>query len=201
VLGGTVTLAGNARLMVRLVLLSVPWMLVSCVGIGALAQLVRPQGWTFTASAGAGVALLAGLLLTIPATLVLHEAVHGLVFWAVTRSRPVFGFKGWYLYTDAPGWYLRRGQMLAALAAPLLVFPAVGLPVVAIGPAWLSTLAGLGLVVNAFGAIGDVYLMWVVARVRGPVLFGDTPGAKVGEAGSWFVPAERQAALDPPATT
>jgi hypothetical protein len=193
VLGGTLHLAGNRRLWLKLSLLSVPWGVVSAVGIAVLATAVRPEGWSFDLRQVQLPMLLAvmlgGLAMTWVLTIVLHEAVHGMLLWMFTGARPVFGFKGWYAYADAPGWYLKRWPMLASLAAPLVLLPAAGLPVIAMASAEISLFVLVGLMINAFAAIGDVYLITMALRIRGPVYFGDAPQAKPGEAGSWFVPA------------
>jgi hypothetical protein len=195
VLGGTLHLRGNRKLWRTLSLLSLPWGLVSATAIVALASLVRPQGWVFDFRHVSGAALLGtaigGLAVTCVLTILLHEAVHGVLLWVFTGARPVFGFKGWYAYADAPGWYFPRWPMLASLAAPLVVLPAVGLPVIAFAPAGLSLFVLVGLITNALAAIGDVYMMVIVLRIRGPVYFGDTPHAEPGDSGSWYVHARR----------
>jgi hypothetical protein len=193
VYGGTLRFAGNDRLLRTLALLSIPALILSWLLFGQLSALVRPEGWVFDTrdvSVAAIIAvLIGGLVATVVLALVLHEAVHGLVLWAITRSRPVFGFKGWYLYTDAPGWYLSRGQMVATYLAPFVVLPAIGLPLIALAPATPSLFVFLGLIVNAVGALGDLYSTVFVLRIKGPVVFGDGPDDKTGESGSWFVPA------------
>jgi hypothetical protein len=192
VLGGTLQLAGNQRLKVLLNLLAVPWLLLAVLVNGLLAALVRPGGWSFAVDDVVPPLLLLGVVLglvtTFALTIVLHEAAHGLILWAHTGARPVFGFKGWYIYTDAPGWYVGRPAMLVTLAAPLVLVPAVGLPLVAWAPPGVSLLALVALVVNMTVAIGDVYSMVFVLRLRGPVIFGDE-GGPPGEAGSWYVPS------------
>jgi hypothetical protein len=191
VLGGTVRLHGNRRLKRTLELLALPWGVVSIAGVGLAAGLVRPQGWSFDGRGTSAVefltVLIVGLVATPVLTIVAHEAVHGVLLWAFTGTRPVFGFKGWYAYADAPGWFLPRGSMVAVLVGPLIGLPLLGLPLVAFAPAGVSLFVVLGLVVNAIAAIGDVYMVGVTLRVRGPVYYGDAPGAKPGEAGSWFV--------------
>lgn len=163
------------------------------VGIGWLADLVRPGGWTFENDQGSlwtGVAtIVGGLVGTSVITIVVHEAVHGLVLWMFTGARPTFGFKGWYAYADAPGWYFRRWPMVTVLVAPLIVLPVIGLPLIAFAPAAVSIFVLFGLIINAVAAIADLYSTVVVLRIRGPVYFGDTPGAKPGEAGSWYLPS------------
>jgi hypothetical protein len=197
-LSGTVRLRGNRKLWATLTALSLPWGLVSIVGIGWLASLVRPQGWTFDGRAVPIAVLIAtivgGGLGTAVITVVLHEAVHGILLWMVTGARPVFGFKVWYAYADAPGWYLRRWPMVAVLVAPLVVLPAAGLALIAFTPPGVSIFVLLGLVINAIAAIADVYMVGLALRIRGPVYFGDTPEAKTGEAGSWYLPAREPAA-------
>jgi hypothetical protein len=190
---GTIRFYGNHRLLLRLQLLAVPVGLLSCLGFGLLSSLLRPEGWSFDFRGGSVVALIGMVIGVIVAAtvvpLVLHEAVHGVVLWALTGHRPVFGFKGWYAYADAPGWFFSRGQMVVAYLAPLFVLPVIGLPLIAYAPAGVSLIAFFGLVVNAVGAVGDLYATFVVLRIKGPVIFGDGPDDKTGESGSWFVPA------------
>lgn len=193
VLAGTIQLKGNPKLWRLLTLLSVPWTIISFGLMGMLSALVRPQGWVFDMRDLSVVPFIAiivgGLVATLVLTIVIHEAVHGVVLWLITGARPVFGFKGLYAYTDAPGWYLGRWPMLAAIAAPLILLPVPGLALVAWASSGWSIFVMLGLTVNTVASIGDLYLMFKVLKVRGPVYFGDTPDADPGEAGSWYVPA------------
>jgi len=47
-------------------------------------------------------------------------------FWVFTRSRPVFGLRGWYAFAAAPGWFLTRGQYLVTILAPFLILSVLG---------------------------------------------------------------------------
>jgi hypothetical protein len=190
---GTISLAGNRPLFRRLMGLGVIAWIGSLFLFGWIGSLLRPDGWVFdfrsTPAAMIVVSTVGGLVATCVLTLVLHEAAHGLALWVITRERPVFGFKGWYAYTDAPGWYLSRGQIVVAYLAPLVLLTAIGLPLVAFAPAGVSLLVLFAMVMNTVGAIGDVYFTVLVLRIKGPVIFGDGPDDKTGESGSWFVPA------------
>jgi len=193
VYAGTLRFRGNRQLLRTLQLLGIPALIVSIYVFGALSSLLRPEGWTFDSRdvspvVAIGVAV-GGLVATFVIALILHEAVHGVALWAFTGDRPVFGFKGWYAFADAPGWYLSRGQMVATSLAPLVVLPAIGLPLIAFAPAGLSLFIVVGLIVNAVGAVGDLYATVFFMRIKGPVVFGDGPDDKPGESGSWFVPA------------
>lgn len=77
--------------------------------------------------------------------------------------------------------------MVAVLAGPLTMLPLLGLPLLAFAPPAMSLFVLLGLIINAVSAVGDVYMIGIALRVRGPVYFGDAPDAKQGEAGSWYV--------------
>lgn len=184
---GGISLRGNRRLPLWLNLLAIPWLFACVVGYGLLAALVRRSApsWSGQVSLTPLSAVL--LLGAVAAGLVLvaagHEAVHGLAFWLFTGSRPVFGVGRWYAYTSAPGWYLRRAQFLTVLLAPLFVFTAAGLPLLAIGGPRVAAATLAALVVNAAAAIGDLYLcLRVGALPRTAVVEDQRDGV------SWYLP-------------
>ena len=91
--------------------------------------------------------------------IVLHEGLHGLLFWLFSHARPTFGV-GWvYAYAAAPDWYFPRNQFVIIAIAPLVGITALGLllmgslPLVA-----LPTLLFL-LIFNGAGSAGDLYAM------------------------------------------
>jgi hypothetical protein len=161
---GSVVLAGNRRLIAAMNVSGLVVLVVSCGALGGLASVVRPELAAYEVTfptLGAAMAALglfaAGVVFTSILVLVLHEAVHGLVFWAYTRSRPRFGYAGWYAYATAPGWFFSRGQMLVVGLAPLVTISVATLATAWIAPVPLAVLLLLGTVVNAAGAVGDVY--------------------------------------------
>ncbi len=96
---------------------------------------------------------------TIFVVLVLHELIHGLFFWLFSRQKPMFGFKGFYAYATLPGWYFPKNQYLVIGSAPLIIISILGIvfvPIVPFNSLWIIFLA---LVVNASGAIGDLYVI------------------------------------------
>ncbi len=129
-----------------------------------------------------GVLLLAGLML------ILHEAVHGVGFWLATGARPVFGLGPGYAFAAAPEWYLPRSRYLWIGLAPLLVISAAGILLIAFGPRELIGPALLVAVMNASGAVGD---LWVVS-----LLLRQPPGALACDRGdevSIYVPRRQPA--------
>src|SRR5262249_48804282 len=129
----------------------------------------------------------AGLFVVVAFTIVLHEAVHGLFFWLLTRSIPRFGFRGWYAYAAAPGWFLPRAAFVAVGLAPLLATSVVGLALTAVLPQGLVTVVLLALIFNAMGSVGDMYLVWRVLRAPRRTVVEDR-GAGI----AWYVPAPRR---------
>lgn len=114
-----------------------------------------------------------GLLLAMFIIIVVHEAVHGVLFWLYTRELPRFGFKGVYAYAAAPSWYLPRKQHLTAALAPFVVITVVGLALMPIIPASALLAWLFALTVNAAGAVGDFFVVGVTLRQPADVLVND----------------------------
>ena len=188
---GRVVLDGNRRLIIGVNLVMVPLLGLSCAGFGALAAVVNPglarYEVTFTAAGPALVymgLLAGGVLLASALALVSHEAVHGAVFWFYTRSRPVFGYKGWYAYASAPGWYFSRSQMIVTGLAPLVVLSVASVVAMALVPPVFSLLLVVGATVNAAGAAGDMYIVLRLLSAPPDAVVEDT-----SDGIRWYVPA------------
>lgn len=120
---------------------------------------------------------LVALIVVIAVVVVLHEAVHGIVFWMFTRERPRFGFRGFYAFAGAPEWHLPRLQYALVGAAPLVLLSLGGV-LLALGlPAGGLPLLIIGLALNAAGAVGDLLVLgWIAGSPHGS-LFRDTGAA------------------------
>lgn len=152
----------DKRLVLALNLLSLG-MFILC-GFCSLAYvlLVRPDLQTSGQfEAGDGVVALA-ILGTFAATIILHELVHGLFYWIVTRERPAFGLTWLYAYAVAPGWYIPRNPFIVIGLAPLVVISAAGLLAILVVPAGWLPLTLVAILTNATGAVADI---WVVGRL------------------------------------
>jgi hypothetical protein len=165
---GSVVLEGNLRLKRLLNLASVPVLLVAGIVLIPLATVLRPElgagsGGTIAGPGDAlwfiGGILVAAVLLPV-VILVVHEAVHGLLFWVYTRRRPQFGWKGWYAYACAPGWYLTRNSFLVVGLAPIVLMSAAALALAMVLPPIGAGMVLLGAIFNAAGSVGDLYICW-----------------------------------------
>ena len=123
-------------------------------------------------------------ILALIIVLVLHEGIHGLAYWLLAGVRPVFAFKGAYAYAAAPGWYVARGPYLAIGLAPLVLLSLAGMLALAVTPlSWLAVIY-FAVVMNAAGAVGDLWVAVLLLRAPRGCLALDS-----GEEIQLFAPA------------
>jgi hypothetical protein len=183
---GDITLEKNKKLLLLLNLLAFPWFVICVIFFVGMASLLRSANAGSFQIAMTFWVLLLGLLgcvVLLGAVLVLHELTHGLFYWLFTRSRPKFGFKGVYAYTAMPGWYLSRSQFLMAGLAPLILLSLLGLAIFPFVPALVIPWLVVGLIMNATGAIGDLYIIARLIVAPAGVVIEDR-----GDGLSWYVP-------------
>jgi Putative zincin peptidase len=102
------------------------------------------------------------LIVTVIVFTTIHEGIHGLFFWLFTHSRPVFGLKLLFAYAGAPEWFIPRSPYAMIGLAPIVCISIVGLVLVPLVSLPVCELMLFGVVLNASGAVGDLY---VTARV------------------------------------
>jgi hypothetical protein len=114
---------------------------------------------------------LIGLLLLI-LVLPLHEWLHGL---AIRRygHRPRYGFRWTVLFATADGALFRRNEFILVALAPLIGISLLGLVILPFLPSDLALWIALGMVVNAAGAIGDLWMTLVALRFDASALIQD----------------------------
>lgn len=170
---------------VVLLLLSVPTCLLSAVGFGRLLWAVQGPA-VFAAVFGVtetgevvtitlDVAKVAGpFVVALVVTVVVHELVHGAVMhyhgqsvtYGVNPSMGAF-------YASSFGQFQRREQLFGIALAPLVVISAVAAPLLAVPVPVVALTAYLVAVVNATGAVGDLYLVWRLWRMPEGTLMYD----------------------------
>jgi hypothetical protein len=102
----------------------------------------------------------------IVVTLVLHELTHGLIMQMFGAS-PKYGiiWKGLMLYATSPGYAYRRNNYVAIALAPFVLISALvilGMWILQ-GTSWVALLCVCG-IVNASGAVGDMWITMIVLR-------------------------------------
>ncbi len=122
---------------------------------------------------GADFPLLLGILMAI-AVLLLHEGVHAVVV-ALVGHRPKFGAKldKGVLYVTTDQGLFRRGEFVAVALAPLVVLSLAALALIYALPDPVGYWVGIAALVNAGGAIGDLWMTWVTLRYPREVIVRD----------------------------
>lgn len=113
--------------------------------------------------------LVAGLIALVAVPL-LHEAVHGLAAMLV-GVRPSYGVGPGFAYTTVKEPLDKRAYLVIAIA-PLLVLSAIGLPLATVWDTGAGAILFF-LIVNASGAVGDLWMSWRVAFQPRDALFFD----------------------------
>ena len=104
-------------------------------------------------------ALFGDLLIALVTMLFIHELVHGLFYWLLSRKRPKFGIHGLFPYAAAPtGIYFPRNQFLTIGLAPLVLLSAVGLLLIVMAPIRFVPFLLFFVALNAAGAAGDMIM-------------------------------------------
>lgn len=111
------------------------------------------------------VLILGGVILVTILMIILHEGLHGLVFWLTTRERPKFAFKWYYASACAEGWYLPRKPYLAATLLPLVAITVAGLLLLPVLTPQLKYFMILMIVFNSSGCAGDVVVALRLLRL------------------------------------
>ncbi len=119
-----------------------------------------------------------GNVLAVVAVLVvtygLHEWIHGLAI-RYYGHQPRYGIRldlgVMYATTDSA--YFPRNQFVVIALAPLVVMTLVGMALMFAVSDTLAYYIGLVIVLNASGAIGDLWMSWVVLRYPPRVLVRD----------------------------
>lgn len=104
------------------------------------------------------------LILVMLIVLPLHELFHGLVITAIGhQARYGMKLSKGVLYATADQALFRRREYLIVALAPLVGITLLAMLLMLIVPQWVGYYIGIGAVVNAGGAIGDLWavkLLW-----------------------------------------
>lgn len=111
---------------------------------------------------------LAVVLIVLPA----HEWIHGLVI-ARCGHKPRYGVKLFVLFATSDGALFRRDEFIRIALAPLVVVTAAGSLMMLFLPFGLAYWAGLAVILNAGGAIGDLWMTVIVLRYDSSALVRD----------------------------
>lgn len=109
--------------------------------------------------------VLGGIAVVTVVMVIVHEGLHGLVFWLITRERPRFAFKWYYASACAEGWYLPRTPYLVATLLPLVVITTAGVLILPALSRPVRYFMSLLIVFNSSGCAGDVLVALRLLRL------------------------------------
>jgi hypothetical protein len=102
-----------------------------------------------------------------------HEALHGGLFWIFTKRRPNFGRKGLNLYTTLPiGVYCTRNKTIVAALGPLIIITVLCFILWLMVPLDVVPAMILLISVNIAACISDILQFSWLLRFSGKSLFG-----------------------------
>lgn len=131
--------------------------------------------------------ILGGILLMTVIMVIVHEGLHGLVFWRTTGDTPKFEFKIYYASASPGDWYLPRQPFMLATLLPLVAISVICLVLIPFAGPYLRYLLILLAIFNASGAAGDLVVALRLARLPAETLSKDT-----GSAVTFFIPSHEQ---------
>ena len=111
------------------------------------------------------------------AYIVLHELLHGLAYWLLTKQKLTFGVTLSVAFCGVPHIYVYRKTALISLLAPFTVFTLVfGAAALWLPDAWYRFYALLLFGIHFGGCVGDLYdtLLYLFKFLRPDTLMQDT---------------------------
>lgn len=105
---------------------------------------------------------------------VVHELIHGAIMHYYGKDvtygvNPAMGA----FYTSAFGQFQASNELIPIAIAPLVVISLVGTPLLFVSIPIVAITVYLVLVINATGAVGDLYLIWRLQRMPAGTLMYD----------------------------
>jgi hypothetical protein len=104
-------------------------------------------------------------ILSIIFIIIVHELIHGILFWIFTHEQPQFSLRSGYAFAAAPTCYLPSGRYILVGLSPLVM-----ISVVSILLAWITVFPMVPYLLviatfNAAGSIGDLIVVgWVLKQ-------------------------------------
>lgn len=137
----------------------------------AAAYLIQPFSLDEVDFSGAIPQVITAVIGTV-AYIILHETVHGVLFWHFSGIKPTFGASLEFAYAASSAYYCRRDYLIIGLA-PVVLWGIVLAVVGFIVPAdWYWAVQFIQLM-NISGAGGDVYVTWKLSRMPADILILD----------------------------
>ena len=104
--------------------------------------------------------------------MILHEVIHGIFIRALSKTKPVYGMKSFYLYAGSRGYLDRRSYVIISLAPMLIWGVILAVLALVLPPDWFW-LVHIVQIANIAGSAGDIYCSLRVLRAPKSILIQD----------------------------
>lgn len=168
-----INLARDMGLMILVNLVGTVIFVLSLILLGSFLDRARPDFATSEVAFTLNIFGLFGLFVSLILTVLLHELIHGVFFWAFTGSRPVFALRLLYAYAAAPDWFIPARHYWIIGLAPLVLIGMLGLLIIALAPIGWIPLFGFLVALNTAGATGDLFIIARLLRLSPDSLIND----------------------------
>lgn len=138
-----------------------------------ISNVLTSEAWVGNLTTLLGRDYLLMILIALILMPILHEAVHGILFWRYTRQIPKFGLRLGYAYAAAPEWYLSPDQYLVVALAPFSALSVIGIALMLVIPSSILPALIIFLTLNAGGSVGDMFVVWKITRLPKNLLIND----------------------------
>lgn len=156
-------LATEQKTLIWLNFMSIPPMLFAFVGMHAWLDQIRQWRGDYPNAFGESIPWIIGFLVSVVLMMLVHEGLHGLAI-ALFGHTPRFGIK-WdkgVAYATAENALFWKWQFIIVALTPLVVITLGGMLLAAFLPDPFAYYIGLIVVLNAGGAIGDIWMSAIV---------------------------------------
>lgn len=157
------------------------WLNIGALIPMALALVAMALWWVVAAAinpapsdGGGDTPWILGAVLAIVIVLPLHELIHGIAI-ALVGHKARYGFKldKGVLYATADQALFRKREYMLVALAPIVVITVLGMALMLIVPWGWAYFVALGVIINAGGAIGDLWMAYMLARYPRTALVRD----------------------------
>ncbi|MBS1413117.1 MAG: DUF3267 domain-containing protein [Christensenellaceae bacterium] len=124
------------------------------------------------AGASLGMVKLGVIIAGMVAYIILHELVHGFLFWAFSGQKPFYGFTGLYAYAGSSAYYCRSHYIIIGLAPVVGWGLVLGIINYLVPYDWFWVVFIIQ-VINISGAAGDIYVFFRLLSIKGELLIKD----------------------------
>jgi len=104
----------------------------------------------------------------------IHELIHGLFFYLVTKEKPVFGYKFLYAYAGAPQWFIKKKYFLMISLSPFVIISFIGITALFFVNINYLSVVLIPLAAHAAACFGDIWFSFTLINKPAETYINDS---------------------------